>query len=67
MTSVEVRIEIVVQDPAKLSEFLEHLSEQGLLRGPLTTIQSSIAEAVATLVPRSSGLEVAFTTGKLMS
>lgn len=66
MTVVEVRMEVQVQDPAKLHAWIEHLRAQGLIPKEHTTLQSAIADACAAAVPPTSGVEVAFTKGTML-
>ena len=67
MTTVEVRLEVVVQDPEKFSIYLDQLRRQGLCRETLgATIQSVVADTVASSIPVTSGLEVAYQKGTLL-
>lgn len=66
MTTIEVRLEVVIQDPEKLSICLDQLRAQGLLRGAPSTIQASVAGLIAAQVPVTSGLEVASYKGVLI-
>lgn len=67
MTTIEVRLEVVVQDPEKFSIYLDQLRRQGLCRETSgATIQSVVADTIASSVPVTSGLEVAFQKGTLL-
>jgi len=67
MTTIEVRLEVVVQDPEKFSIYLDQLRRQGLCRGTLgSTIQSVVADTIASSIPVTSGLEVAYQKGTLL-
>ena len=65
MNTIEVRLEIVVQDPSRLAEHLAALRAQKLIPEQ-TSLQSAVADAIAAQIPVTTGLEVAFVKGKLL-
>jgi hypothetical protein len=63
VSSVDVRIEVVVQDPVRLNIWLGVLRLQGLIPKTHPTQAAAVADAVAASIPPNSGVEVAFTKG----
>ena len=66
MTTVEIRLEVVIQDNTKFSMWLAGLRLQGLIPGPPISTSDVLAEAIAASIPPTSGVEVAHTKGTLL-